>query len=332
MRTALILNPTAGKSPLASRRAPEEKFEPALLAVLRSQGLEPDVYYTTAEDPGRSIAGQLVGQGIEMIVAVGGDGTIHSVAQALANSDCLLGIIPAGTMNNLALSLGIPENLEEACALLTTGVTRSIDVGSINGHIFLEVAGVGLEAAIFPAAEEVKSNNMFTTLKGVIRGLYALLIFRPPQMRLTFNHERPRSYRAIQLTVCNAPYYGVHLNIAPEIRINDGWLDAVLYRNFSKREYIRHAISISQGRRAFTPKIVHRQVRSLRIETNQPVEIQADGISHGHTPAEITIKPGALKVQTPREPGPGLLPSKPGSRRIRRMLRERRRSYVSTYS
>lgn len=331
MRTALILNPTAGSSPLASHRGSEGEFEPALLEMLHTQGVEPEVYYTTAEDPGRGIAGRLVAEGVEMIVAVGGDGTIHSVAQALANSDCLLGIIPAGTMNNLALSLGIPENLEAACALLTTGETRSIDVGSINGHIFLEVAGVGLEAAIFPAAEEIKSRNIFTTFKGVIRGLYALLTFRPPQMRLTFNHERPRSYRAIQLTVCNAPYYGVHLNIVPEIRMNDGWLDAVLYRNFSKREYIRHAISISQGRRAFTPKLLRRQVRSLRIETNEPVEIQADGIIHSHTPAEITIQSGALKVQAPREPGPGLLPTTPGSRRTRRILRERRRIYAQTY-
>src|SRR5579885_3123098 len=243
MRTALILNPTAGSSPLASQKGTEKTFEQTLRETLHGQGIDADVYYTTAEDAGQGIAGRLVAEGTEMIVAVGGDGTIHSVAQALANSNCLLGIIPAGTMNNLALSLGIPENLEEACALLTNGETRSIDVGSINGHIFLEVAGVGLEAAIFPAAEDVKSRNIFATCKGVIGGLRALLTFRPPQMRLTFDQERPRCYQAIQLTVCNAPYYGVHLNIAPEIRMNDGWLDAVLYRNFSKREYIRHAVS-----------------------------------------------------------------------------------------
>jgi diacylglycerol kinase family enzyme len=90
--------------------------------------------------------------------------------------------------------------------------------------------------------------------------------------------------------------------------MDDGWLDAVLYTDFSKREYIRHAISISQGRRPFTPKILHRRTRALHIKTDEPVEIQADGVAHGHTPVQITIVPHALNVQAPQMPGPGLHP------------------------
>jgi diacylglycerol kinase (ATP) len=308
MRTALVLNPEAGTSLLASQKLPGEDLEAALLQLLRAQNIEAEVYYTTPEDPGQGIAARLAEQHVELIVAVGGDGTIHAVAHGLIGSESVLGIIPAGTMNNLARSLGIPETLEEACALLANGEARRIDVGSINQHMFLEVAGVGLEAALFPAAEEVKSPGFFSTLRGVIHGLAVLFRFQPPQMSLAFDGKRPRRYRAIEVTICNAPYYGTHLNIAPEIFMNDGWLNVVIYTNFSKREYIRHALSISQGRRVFTPKIIYRRAKSLRISTPETVEIQADGVVNGSTPAEITVLPGALNVQVPKGPVPGLLP------------------------
>src|SRR5579862_9168233 len=106
MRTALVLNPGAGASLLARQKIAEENPEATLLQALRDQGIEPEIYYTTLEDTGRAIAGQLAAEHVELVIVVGGDGTIHSVAQGLVGSESVLGIIPAGTMNNLALSLG----------------------------------------------------------------------------------------------------------------------------------------------------------------------------------------------------------------------------------
>jgi diacylglycerol kinase (ATP) len=107
--------------------------------------------------------------------------------------------------------------------------------------------------------------------------------------------------------------------------MNDGWLDVVLYTNFSKSEYIRHAISISQGRRTLSPKIIYRQVKALRIRTNEAIEFHADGTVLGNTPAEIRVLPGALKVQVPKEPVPGLLTAK--NERIQRHIK-RGKTYV----
>jgi len=309
MHRAIILNPSAGTSLLAKQHRAEAEFETVLLQTLRDLAIEAEIYHTTLEDPGEGIARQLAARQIDLVIAAGGDGTIHSVARGLLGSSSVLGIIPAGTMNNLAYSLGIPADLQAACAILANGETRSIDVGSINQHVFLEVAGIGLEAALYPAAEEVKSRGIWSTLKGVVNGLWTLLKFRPPQVSVTFEHEKARTYRAIQITACNAPYYGVHLNIAPNIAMNDGWLDIVLYTNFSKGEYMRHALSISQGRRPFTPKIVYRRAQSLLIRSNTTIELHADGTAIGTTPAEITLRPDALKVLVPQKPVPGLLTS-----------------------
>ncbi len=81
--------------------------------------------------------------------------------------------------------------------------------------------------------------------------------------------------------------------------MDDGLLDVVIFKNFSKLEYIRHAISITQRRRDYQPKLIHRRVRSLYIRTDHPVEIQVDGLPHGFTPAAVTINPGALRVRVP---------------------------------
>ncbi len=310
MRIAIIFNPTAGSSLLAQHNAPEGGFEAVLLQTLRELDIDAEVYYTTPEDPGEGIARQLAQSRTRLVLAVGGDGTVHAVARGLLGSASVLGIIPAGTMNNLARSLGIPENLAEACALLAHGEAQPVDVGKINEHIFLEVAGVGLEAALYPAAEAVKSSHFFGTIRGVLKGLRTLMNFKPPHVSVTFDHEKPRTYRTLQITACNAPYYGIHMNVAPAIFMNDGYLDAVLYTNFSKSEYLRHALSISQGRRPFAPKIVSRWARSLRIDAATPIEIHADGVVIGTTPAEITVLPGALKVLVPALPVPGLLQEK----------------------
>jgi diacylglycerol kinase (ATP) len=160
MRAILILNPTSGSSAFAANQESEDDLEKQILAALHTHEIEPEVWYTTPEDAGTGLAQRAASEGAEVVIAAGGDGTLHAVANGLIKSKSVLGIIPAGTMNNVARSLEIPEDIEQACDIIASGRTRQIDVGSINGHIFLEVAGIGLEAALFPAAEEIKARGL----------------------------------------------------------------------------------------------------------------------------------------------------------------------------
>src|SRR5579859_1464028 len=217
MRTILILNPIAGTSSLAETDHSEEAPEQAILRGLRNNGIEPEVWYTTPEDTGEGLATKAANEKAELVIAAGGDGTIHAVATGLITRESTLGIIPLGTMNNLAHSLGIPLPIEAACAIIAKGATRAIDVGNINGQVFIEVAGIGLEAALFPSAEEFKSPGFFSTVRGVINGLLTLFTFQSTKLRITFDDNKRRSYAAIQVTISNAPYYGAHFQIAPNI-------------------------------------------------------------------------------------------------------------------
>jgi diacylglycerol kinase (ATP) len=306
MRTVLILNPTSGISTVTEKPMSVEDTEKAILQGLQAWGIEPEVSYTTPEETGKGLATRAAAEQSELVIAVGGDGTIHAVANGLVGTHSTLGIIPTGTMNNLAHSLNIPDTIPAACIAIATGETRLIDVGKMNEQIFLEVAGVGLEAALFPAAEEMKKPGLFSTLHGVVSGLKTLLTFKPTKIRMTFDDRQRRPYEVLQVTICNAPYYGMHLEVVPHILMDDGLLDVVIYRNFSKLEYIRRALSISQGRCRYEPKIVHRRVQSLRITSDQPLDLQVDGVPQGTTPAEVTVLPGALRVRVPDRAAPGL--------------------------
>lgn len=306
MQAALIFNPTSGISTVTEKRMSPEETERTILEGLRDNGIEPELLYTTPEDEGYGLARRAAAAGTELVIAVGGDGTVHAVANGLIGTHSILGIIPTGTMNNLAHSLNIPDTLPAACVAIANGETRNIDVGQINDQIFIEVAGIGLEAALFPAAEEIKHSGLLSTLHGTLSGLKTLLGFKAARLRITVNGGQRRPYRAIQLTICNAPFYGVHFQMASEIVMDDGLLDVFIYRNFSKLEYLCHAFSISQGRRPYQPKIKRLRVQSLRVAADAPMEIQVDGQPFGYTPAEIKVLPGALRMRVSGKDAPGL--------------------------
>lgn len=306
MQAALIFNPTSGISTVTEKRMSPEETERTILEGLRIHGIEPELLYTTPEDEGYDLAKRAATAGTELIIAAGGDGTVHAIANGIIGTQSILGIIPTGTMNNLAHSLNIPDTIPAACVTIANGETRGIDVGQVNDQIFIEVAGIGLEAALFPAAEEIKSTGLFSTIRGALSGLKTLRDFKPACLRITSNDGQRRPYIALQVTICNAPFYGVHLQMASEIVMDDGLLDVFIYQNFNKLEYLRHAFAISQGKRPYEPKLKRLRVQSLRVTTDTPMEIQVDGQPLGFTPAEVKVLPGALRMRVSGKDAPGL--------------------------
>ena len=333
MRTILILNPIAGSSSMAPQEDKDEtveQHEEAILAALRSYDIEPEVWYTTPDDPGSGLAKKAAAEGADVVIAAGGDGTIHAVASGLIGTRSTLAIIAMGTMNNLAHSLSIPDTIEGACAIIAKGETKKIDIGNINDHVFLEVAGIGLEAVLFPAAEEIKRRGWLSTVRGAFDGLTSLFSFKPASIKVSFDGHRSRSYQVLQVTICNSPYYGVHLQIAPGTLMDDGLLDVVIYKNFSKLEFIQHGISITQGKRILEPKITRRKVKTLSITADYPVAIHADGVAHGHTPALISVTPGALSVRVPIQvaEGPNVVDGE--KKRRQRYARKKKEATTTT--
>lgn len=305
MRAVLIVNPTSGISTIKEKRMSPEETEQALLGGLRAYGIEPQLLHTTREDSGWGMAKRAAHEGAELVIVAGGDGTVHAVANGLVGTPSVMGIIPTGTLNNLARSLDIPDNIPAACLAIATGETRAIDVGMINEHVFLEAAGVGLEARLAPAGEEIKHPGLLSTIHGILSALKTFFGFKAVRMRIAVDGGNPRWYQAFQVTICNAPFYALHLQLAPQILMDDGLLDVVIYQNLSKFEYLRHALSMRR-RKPSRPKIKRLRVRSLLVIPSVPVEIHADGEPRGFTPAEVAVQPAALRIRGPGKDAPGL--------------------------
>ncbi|MGH2498175.1 MAG: diacylglycerol/lipid kinase family protein [Ktedonobacteraceae bacterium] len=306
MRAVLIFNPASGISTITEKRMSPEETEQAILDGLRICGIEPQVLHTTLEDGGREMAKQAALDGAELVIVAGGDGTIHASANGLVGTQSILGIIPTGTMNNVARSLNIPDTIPAACFAIANGETRAIDMGKINDHTFLEVAGVGLEAELAPSGEQIKHPELFSVLRGILGGLKTFLGFKAARLRIAADGGKHRSYHALQVTICNTPFYGLHLQMAPDILMDDGLLDVVIYRNVSKFEYLRHALALVLGRRPHQPKIKYLRVRSLHVTTDARMEIHVDGDPGGYTPAQVTVLPAALRIRVSGKDAPGL--------------------------
>ncbi len=156
----LIYNPTSGTNP---RQHPSLK---AIVGLLRTHGIRAKVAIKTSGKFAREAAKAATAKNEELVIAAGGDGTVEDVASQLVGTHTALGILPIGTMNNVARSLGIPLDLNDACALLGAGSTRRVDVGHIMGdekrdvEYFLETAGLGLTAIAFPASQAVREGRL----------------------------------------------------------------------------------------------------------------------------------------------------------------------------
>jgi YegS/Rv2252/BmrU family lipid kinase len=295
MNPLLIVNPIAGTS-LNSDLLPE------LLDVFKSQNLEVDIEETTPDEDGQKLALEAVSKGVELVIVAGGDGTIEAVVRGLANTQTALGIIPLGTRNNLAASLNIPNNFNQAVRILVEGQRSWIDLGKVEEYYFCEVVGVGLEASLFPCGEEVKDafkTNYFAAIAGIISGFK--MFFEFPYHRLTLRLDGKRKYhpQTLQVNICNTPRYGVEFLLAPDATMNDGKLDVIYMNHSSKWDHLRHFFSAMRGQSFEHEKLRTHQATKIQVTSHLPLEVHADGTCIGNTPVTIEVVPKALQVVIP---------------------------------
>jgi diacylglycerol kinase (ATP) len=276
-------------------------------------------------DHGLNLAGraaEAAEENVDLVVVAGGDGTVREVAGALVRTELTLGIVPLGTANNLALSLNLPHDPDAVCDLIEAGLTRHIDVGLADGHhAFFEVAGVGVDADLFPIGEEMKSGRF----GGIGRAFRLALMHRQKSVELRFDRpvdeayqssfrgkaplkRRRRRFRNLKkslrlrcsfVAVGNGPYYGTNFNVCPGAILDDGLLSIGVYRDFSKLELLRHFRSISRGRRQLNPKMEMFTAKMMEVWSGTRLSVHVDGHPIGTTPVRFDVLPKALKVITP---------------------------------
>ncbi len=294
MKTLLIVNPTSG---------PDENSQllPRLTNALQKQGIDAEVCTTTPEENGQGLAAAAAKAGAKLVIAAGGDGTIEAVARGLVHTQTTLGVIPQGTRNNIAASLHIPTDLDQAVQVLAAGDRRQIDMGKANHHYFMEVVGVGLEAKLFPHGDEVKEgmkSNLWMAIKNVFWGLKTFVQFKQERLVLRFD-GRKVYLRALQINICNSPRYGVEFSLAPQAKMDDGKLDLIYIHKPSKWDHLRHFFAAMRGKHLPHDRLRIYQSAAIEVNSFLPLEVHADGECIGTTPVTVEVVPRAMWVCVP---------------------------------
>lgn len=300
IRAKLIANPGAGKVLEAATRLAQ------VTSYLSDYGLKVDVALAHPKKKAIPIARRAVKDGYDVVIAMGGDGTLAAVISGIAGSEVRLGIIAAGTMNDIAASLGIPEDLQEACALIASGHTRKLDLGQISTRrtkksYFLMMAAVGLTATIFPMIKDIPEGNY----SGIRHAITTFLKFKSkPTVYLTLDDESKIEVKTMLVTIANTPLTAMKNLVAPDASMEDGLLDIAVYPDFSKAEVLAYFAQTANKGSSSDSHIQRYRARTIKVKTSPKLDIAAEGVLLGRGTARIKVLPGALRVIAP-EPGAG---------------------------
>ena len=296
-RIRVIYNPSAGfKAGLPTNRASADEVR----AAMARHGLGDELVVAESEDEAVAAARAAADAGYDVVVAAGGDGTVGTVACEMLYRETALGVLPLGSVMNIARMLEIPRDLDAAAAIIARGETRVIDVGEAKGTIFFEAGSVGMNAAIFREAQRFDEGEY----RSLFTGLWVAVRYHPARMRVELDDGMVRT-RALMVTVANGPYTGIGFTVAPAARLDDGKFDVRVFQRFSRWELLRHFGAIAFGRRRYSPKVRTYRSARVRIESVHPLPCRADHHDLGTTPIDFVVRQAALRVVVPHAP-PGL--------------------------
>jgi diacylglycerol kinase (ATP) len=300
-----LVNPTSGGGAAPGAVVPVAR-------VLRDAGAVVDVTYSPGPQAMARLVDEAVGRG-DVIVSVGGDGMLSSLAGLVAGRDATLAVVPAGRGNDFARMLGIPDDPEgQARVLLESGVRR-IDLLSVTGFgrgtgESRMVAGSVYAGVDARAAEIVDGATWLPrSLQYQYAALRALATYRPGRYVVSVDGAA-REYDAATVVVANSAYYGKGMQIAPPASVEDGILDVVVIEAASRLALMRSLPKVYDGRHVHLPEVTvlsGKRVEitgSLRGSGSSPIPVGGDGEplgplpAPGSAPAVVEVVPGALAV------------------------------------
>ncbi len=275
----------------------------------KTEGILMDIVFVSSDrNSTRALARLAVRRRYQRLIAVGGDGTIHEVVNAIAGSDVSLGIIPAGTGNDFSRALKIPKNPRRALDVALFGKIVSLDLGKVNNRFFINVLSFGLDAKILHRFSELrKRHHSLPTLL-----LYFVSIcqelFSPPEYPLTkvsfFESEEVliESQETTDLIISNGPSYAMILRVAPESSFADNFFDICWLGKMGKLKIFRAAWELILGKPQRIPEATILKFSALLVSSPDNLYCQADGeVLKPEKEYKISIAPRALKVLVPHD-------------------------------
>jgi diacylglycerol kinase (ATP) len=291
----LVLNPAADRGRAGGRRGLVSRF-------LRERGVVA-IWHVT-RGPGH--AGRIV-EGLpdgSLVVAMGGDGTVHEVAAACAGRDLVVGVLPVGSGNDYVKALGVGADLGRALEVLVGGRVRAVDAGEVDGVWFNNGLGIGFDAEVAAGVAEAPA-----PLGGTARYLWSvgrlLWGFRCHEATLRLGGGEIVEARTILVAVALGTTFGARFRLAPEARLDDGLFDVVWSEEVSRTEVLRLVPAALGGTLLKHPKVHLARTREVRVELAEEAPAHVDGeLLEPRCVFRARVLPGALRVLAPHEQGP----------------------------
>ena len=289
-KTLIVANPKSGSGRGVT-------YAERVRDLLAASEVSAEIRHTSTRGEAETIAAEAVRTGYSCVAACGGDGTVHEVVNALAGTDVNLCILPCGRGNDFARAIGIPASPEKAASILLQSHVRPFDLGKVNNRYFATVVTLGFDSEVARLVYdgEVPLRGMAAYLWGLAR---MLRIYRGVELRMTGDFGTINQTVLLAATG-NTSTYGGGIKIVPKASPTDGELDVCLVRMMSPSRVLRIFPRVYWGGHLSHPSIFSYRTGSLKMETEQPVVLFADGEPVGETPAEIRSAPGALRVVCP---------------------------------
>lgn len=289
-RIQFVINPSAGQGKY-------ERIIHAIRKTLSDSNVQYDIKVLEYKGEATTIARQAANTH-DIVVAVGGDGTVNEVFNGLVGTQTVFGIIPAGTGNGFARELGLPLEPAKACRVLVEGNVKRMDVGMVNGRYFLGTAGIGFDAMISKLAGE-----RLGRLRGMwlyfVAGALVFYKYTPQLMDVNIDAEKLET-TPLLIAVANTARYGGMALIAPDAKPDDGLLDVCIIRKMGIFRLLWHLPKLFTGKHVKLPDVSMYKCKSITINASEPIPVHVDGEAiDSCSRVEFTLLPKAIKMLVP---------------------------------
>lgn len=281
---AFLVNPASGGGAAPAAVVPVAR-------VLRDAGCEVEVTYSPGPAACRDLVAEAAARG-DVVVAVGGDGMVSSLAGAVADADGVLGIVPSGRGNDFARQLGIGGTPEQVAAVLLEAEPRRVDVIDVDGRVAVGSVYAGVDSL---ASELVdRAHRLPRALQYPYAAVRSIIQFRPSTYDVVIDGEAHR-FDAYTVVVANSGHYGSGMKVAPDAALDDGILDVVVIRAASKLRLIRAMPKLYDGTHVELDEVLVLRGREVRVQAAEPTLAYGDGEQIGPLPVTATVRPLALQ-------------------------------------
>lgn len=291
-RARIIYNPTSGRELFKKNLAD-------VLQKLEEAGYETSCHATTGLGDATKAANLAVERRYDLVVAAGGDGTIHEVVNGLAEKEYRpkLGIIPMGTTNDFARALHIPRDIEAATNIIIQGDTIPIDIGRINDKYFINIAGGG---RITELTYEVPSKlkTMLGQLAYYLKGVEMLPSIKSTEVSIEYDGKLFEG-EAMLFLVGLTNSIGGFEKLAPDASINDGLFSLLILKKTNLADFIKVATLAIRGEHVNDPNVIYTQANHIKVKSTEKVQLNLDGEFGGLLPAEFENLYRHLEVYVP---------------------------------